>query len=113
MEVHYRDMIKMAEFKNVFGPTDDQDKVCSKFKHIISNLMKGISCCIMAYGCTGSGKTYTMYGPEWSKIFSSKKQFIERVNHFLQECKESDSFMQNAGIILNLGSSLLEAVAAS
>ena len=28
--------------------------------NLVNDVLQGINCCVMAYGCTGSGKTYTM-----------------------------------------------------
>ena len=36
----------------------------STTKPLLDGFLKGTSCMVLAYGVTGSGKTYTVIGPE-------------------------------------------------
>jgi hypothetical protein len=58
-------------FTKVFGPSSDQQVVYSRCSSVIEYVLDGINCCIMTYGQTNTGKTYTMYGQGWEKTFPS------------------------------------------
>eukprot|EP00741_Cyanophora_paradoxa_P021884 tig00021374_g21124.t1 len=56
---------KMAsyEFDRVFGPETLQQTIFEDMQPLITSVLDGYNVCVFAYGCTGSGKTYTMVGP--------------------------------------------------
>ncbi len=59
-------------FTRVFGPGADQKEVyagCDVTQHILD----GVSCCVMTYGQTNTGKTYTMYGNGWDDVSAPTK----------------------------------------
>lgn len=58
---------KKYNFDNCFSSTDNQESVFSSFIDIFDNLKRGNDTTIMAYGPTGSGKTYTMIGTPSNK----------------------------------------------
>ncbi len=48
---------------HVFGGDADTDAVYdASFRHIVQNCCDGLNGCILAYGQTSSGKTYSMLG---------------------------------------------------
>jgi hypothetical protein len=51
----------IADFKftAVLGSQSTQSDIYDH-SNLVRDVTNGINCCIMAYGCTGSGKTYTM-----------------------------------------------------
>ena len=51
-------------------------------KKIIDNCFEGYNGSIFVYGCSGSGKTYTMLGPEEAIETFSKKEFLESGKFF-------------------------------
>jgi kinesin family protein 5 len=52
-------------FDNVFGPDAKQDAVFAEAgMPLVEHVMQGYNACCMAYGHTGSGKTYSMLGKE-------------------------------------------------
>eukprot|EP00599_Poterioochromonas_sp_BG-1_P003111 CAMPEP_0173154414 /NCGR_PEP_ID=MMETSP1105-20130129/13468_1 /TAXON_ID=2985 /ORGANISM="Ochromonas sp., Strain BG-1" /LENGTH=1305 /DNA_ID=CAMNT_0014070589 /DNA_START=8 /DNA_END=3926 /DNA_ORIENTATION=+ len=51
-------------FTKVYGPNSDQQYIYSGC-NVTEHVMNGINCCIMTYGQTNTGKTYTMYGKGW------------------------------------------------
>lgn len=55
------------ELNHVFTHTDDQNLVFEEVDPLISSVLDGYNACIMAYGQTGAGKTYTMLGSETEK----------------------------------------------
>lgn len=50
------------EFDRVFGPTASQADVYKDTSAVIMSVIDGYNVCLMAYGQTGAGKTYTMNG---------------------------------------------------
>ncbi|KAG7387549.1 Kinesin-like protein kif19 [Phytophthora pseudosyringae] len=54
---------KRYAFDNVFTPHDGQQKVYQHTtKFLIHGVLNGFNATVFAYGCTGAGKTYTMFG---------------------------------------------------
>lgn len=51
------------EFEKVYSPDTTQEKVFQDTCPIITSCADGYNVCIIAYGQTGAGKTYTMSGP--------------------------------------------------
>ncbi len=50
-------------FDQVFGPDSTQEGVYAvAVQPVVDQVVRGLSCCIFAYGQTGTGKTYTMLG---------------------------------------------------
>lgn len=57
------DNIMQFEFSEIFDTDSSQVSVfCSLGKYVLENISQGYNACIMAYGQTNSGKTYTMLG---------------------------------------------------
>jgi len=50
------------EFDRVFGPNASQGDVYKDTSAVIMSVIDGYNVCLMAYGQTGAGKTYTMNG---------------------------------------------------
>jgi len=50
-------------YDRVFDPTAMQEEVFEELAPLVQSALDGYSCCIFAYGSTGSGKTFTMEGP--------------------------------------------------
>jgi len=57
-----------AQFAQVFGPSASQAEVFASLAGNIEKLFQGKSCSVLAYGNTGSGKTYTIYGGDWTAL---------------------------------------------
>ncbi|XP_078435489.1 di-glucose binding protein with Kinesin motor domain-containing protein [Wolffia australiana] len=58
---------KMFKFDRVFTPKDDQSAVYADASPLVVSVLDGFNVCIFAYGQTGTGKTFTMEGPEQSR----------------------------------------------
>ncbi|XP_042843478.1 kinesin-like protein KIF25 [Panthera tigris] len=51
-------------FERVYGPAESQQAVFGDVRPLLTSLLDGYNVCIMAYGQTGCGKSYTMLGPQ-------------------------------------------------
>ncbi|KAI5182876.1 kinesin family member C2/C3 [Nematocida sp. AWRm78] len=71
----------------VFSPVTTQKKVFSEIEDLVYSVTQGYNVSILAYGPTGSGKTYTMEGK--SELSCSKKLFVvgSGISGFCSECE--------------------------
>ncbi|XP_024984947.1 kinesin-like protein KIN-14T isoform X2 [Cynara cardunculus var. scolymus] len=53
---------KLYNFDTVFHPASSQDEVFLEIEPVIKSALDGYNVCILAYGQTGTGKTFTMEG---------------------------------------------------
>ncbi|KAF9619351.1 hypothetical protein IFM89_006538 [Coptis chinensis] len=53
---------KLFKFDHVFRPQDDQEAVFAQTSPVMTSVLDGFNVCIIAYGQTGTGKTFTMEG---------------------------------------------------
>ena len=51
-------------FDRVFDPSESQESVAEEVQNLVTSCLDGFNVCIMAYGLTGSGKTFTMVGDQ-------------------------------------------------
>ena len=58
--------IFQGTFNQIFSDNSTQKDVFKFIKPCLLNIQKGINCTLLAYGQTGTGKTYTMFGGDWS-----------------------------------------------
>ena len=56
--------VKNWEFDQVFDTSSTQDQVYKEVSPLVTSVLDGYNVCIFAYGQTGTGKTFTMMGPE-------------------------------------------------
>lgn len=68
---------KSFQMDHVFGPDSSQENVFGKVMlPLLHSVMLGINSCLIAYGQTGAGKTFTTFGPavpeEHSRILNSQ-----------------------------------------
>ncbi|XP_073749620.1 kinesin-like protein KIF25 isoform X1 [Callorhinus ursinus] len=54
---------KTYNFERVYGPAESQQVVFGDVCPLLTSLLDGYNVCILAYGQTGCGKSYTMLGP--------------------------------------------------
>ncbi|ELW69065.1 Kinesin-like protein KIF25 [Tupaia chinensis] len=50
-------------FERVYGPAETQEAIFADVCPLLTSLLDGYNVCVMAYGQTGGGKSYTMLGP--------------------------------------------------
>jgi hypothetical protein len=58
------------KFNKVLGPDSSQEKLYDCC-NLVRDVMEGINCCIIAYGCTSTGKSYAMIGGGLDDIISN------------------------------------------
>ena len=89
-------------FNQIFTPDSTQKEVFSFIKPCLLTIQKGINCTILAYGQTGTGKTYTMFGEDWTfnniNMNSKKEKRNELLNNEIIINRDSES----NGIVPNL-----------
>jgi len=84
--------IFQGTFNQIFSDNSTQKDVFKFIKPCLLNIQKGINCTILAYGQTGTGKTYTMFGGDWS--------FNEESNNInLKDENEKDDLFKNHIVI--------------
>ena len=87
--------IFQGTFNRIFSTDSTQKEVFSFIKPCLFNIEKGINCTILAYGQTGTGKTYTMFGGDWSFNEDNYKNMI--INS--KNENEKDELLKNQIII--------------
>jgi hypothetical protein len=99
-------------FNRVFGPKSTQHNIYEFVTPTLDQVERGFSSTVMAYGQSGSGKTFTMFGSDedpglvyravshlirnlgenFTVSFSMMQVYLEKVNDMLQEWK-TDSYL--------------------
>lgn len=65
------------EFDKVFGPQDPTSKVFDEVSELVQSALDGYNVCILAYGQSGSGKTYTMMEPGEGLVMKAADQIFD------------------------------------
>ena len=63
---------RCTQFDAVFGPTTPQHTVFTDVGRLLQSAVDGHNVSIIAFGQTGSGKSYSMFGPELQAVGGSK-----------------------------------------
>ena len=101
--VLHRDNAVQATFDRAFDENSSQEDIFSWFESSADEFVEGKSCSIMAYGHTGAGKTFTMYGGDWAENIGhssksrNRKQIIAE-EQFLKSLAEGRS----GGLVLRM-----------
>jgi Cdc6-like AAA superfamily ATPase len=77
--------IRMYSFYRVLSPFTTQENAFDEVKYLIHYALDGNNICIMAYGATGSGKTYTIVGESFNENKESENELNENtqiINYF-------------------------------
>ncbi|KAM0823414.1 hypothetical protein ACQ4PT_070885 [Festuca glaucescens] len=76
----------LFKFDKVYAPKDDQAKVYSDASSLVTSVLDGYNVCILAYGQTGTGKTFTMEGTEENRGVNYRTlEELFRVTHNKKE----------------------------
>lgn len=59
-----------------------QNDVFNYTKEAFSQLLIGFNCTLFTYGQTNSGKTYTMFGADWTNYEKSDLNYIEGMKKY-------------------------------
>jgi hypothetical protein len=87
---------KKYTFDHVFAPNANQAHVYRTIASpLVDNVMSGVNACVIAYGQTGAGKTYTVFGPSMDTATvaaenASELGVIPRAAHDIFERVEMD-----------------------
>lgn len=79
-----------SSFDKIFSPNDNQEDVFNELSALVNQLIEGENICILAYGATGTGKTYSLFGEEDEKkglIPRSIKHLYDLINDHDEEFK--------------------------
>lgn len=74
-------------FDTIFSADSTQENVFDQVQPIVDGAIKGINGCIMAYGQTGTGKTYTMQGSLDSSNTQQQGVYGRVFHHFFHKKK--------------------------
>ncbi|KAK2187541.1 hypothetical protein NP493_162g04037 [Ridgeia piscesae] len=77
---------KPFKFDKIFSPTSTQEQVFEDTWPVITSCVDGYNVCILAYGQTSSGKTYTMQGPPTNPGVN-----VRSLKELLKICNERDN----------------------
>jgi hypothetical protein len=64
------------ELDRVFGPHVDQAELFEEIQPIVQSVFDGYNACVLAYGQTGAGKTYTMVWLPVSYSASARRRLL-------------------------------------
>ncbi len=101
--VFHRDNVVHATFDRAFDENSSQEDIFSWFESSVDEFVQGKSCSIMAYGHTGAGKTFTMFGGDWASNIghsskSRNKKHIIAEEQFLKTLAEG----RGGGLVLRM-----------
>jgi hypothetical protein len=71
-------------FNKVFPPAEGQAETYERIRPVALSVLTGVNACILAYGSTGSGKTFTMDGPETGRNESNAGVYSRTIGNLLQ-----------------------------
>ncbi|ETV97814.1 hypothetical protein H310_09162 [Aphanomyces invadans] len=83
-------------FDQVYGPDSTQEDVYEHIDPLIGSVMDGYNACVMAYGQTGAGKTYSMVGED------SSPGIIPRALHQLFAMSDARSALMDDTISISM-----------
>ncbi|XP_076879029.1 kinesin-like protein klp-3 [Brachyhypopomus gauderio] len=86
LQLLHRGAKKKFHFDKVFSSTASQEQVFNGALPFIASCLEGFNICVLSYGQSGSGKTYTMVGPKNQPGLN-----IRSVRELLRLCKEREN----------------------
>ncbi|XP_061988594.1 kinesin-like protein KIN-14R [Rosa rugosa] len=88
---------KIFKFDRVYTPEDDQVDVFADASPMIVSVLDGYNVCIFAYGQTGTGKTFTMEGPESNRGVNYRT--LEQLFITAEERKETFTYNISVSVL--------------
>eukprot|EP00794_Sanderia_malayensis_P005578 gene5578-6267_t len=86
---------KSFQFDHVFSSSQSNEKICEKLsKPMVSSALEGFNGTLMAYGQTGTGKTYTLMAPDGLTHDIIHRVFERTKNDLTHEFKVTASYLQ-------------------
>lgn len=81
------------DFYKVLDETKTQEDVFHDMSHLLKSVIDGYNVCVLAYGCTGSGKTFTLIGDD------SETAIAESVIMSIQKEPEEKNPYERLGLL--------------
>lgn len=101
IDLKYRGSTVGARLDKVFDNRATQKDVFEYVsRKVLEVILKSVSCSVLAYGHTGAGKTYTMYGAYWSKKLQARNSKAKNHDFYgYQSDLEASDFEETLGVI--------------
>ena len=100
--LNYRDQEVSVKAQQIFPHATSQAELCDYFLPWVRTFLEYTPCSIMAYGHTGSGKTYTMYGEEYQLSPSKKRRTGASQNSQQMHNVSSIVYQESPGLVPRL-----------
>ncbi|EFO61004.1 Kinesin-14 [Giardia lamblia P15] len=81
------------DFYKILDETKTQEDVFHDMSHLLKSVIDGYNVCVLAYGCTGSGKTFTLIGDD------SETAVAESVVMSMQKDSEEKNPYERLGLL--------------
>lgn len=81
------------DFYKILDETKTQEDVFHDMSHLLKSVIDGYNVCVLAYGCTGSGKTFTLIGDD------SETAVAESVVMSMQKDPEEKNPYERLGLL--------------
>jgi len=75
----HSEYLKTFNFDKAWGPNEQQEQVFQDIEPLAASVVEGFNTCILAYGQSGSGKTFTMEGLPEEKQQGITPRMIKKV----------------------------------
>ena len=84
-----------ASFDMTFGYYSTQNDVFEYMLEAVENVLKGTNSTIFTYGQTGTGKTFTMFGSDWTNADKFDSVSITKIKKEGQSKEEEEEYNYN------------------
>ena len=96
-----KEIIQFICYK-IFFYNSTQTELYNYFNFIPIDIFNGINTTLLLYGQTGTGKTYTLFGTEWTNNSMHNKYILDENNFIRNNVKININDNENNGILIRL-----------
>jgi hypothetical protein len=105
--------VKPFHYSTVHPPEATQEQVyTSTAADAIASVLHGLNACIMCYGQTGAGKTYTFFGPDGTlEAKEAKEKEADKHGIVIRACQEllqARDFLGKNGVNVSFSAQFVE-----